>query len=252
MSQVPVSHEAPRAGPAPKTLLSIRGVETFYGKIQALKGVDIEVTEGEIVTLIGANGAGKSSTLKAISGIHATSGGSIEFRGQRIDNLPPHEIVGCGISHCPEGRHIFGDLSVRENLLMGGYLLPKADVAGQLDQVLALFPRLRERIGQAGGTLSGGEQQMLAIARALMCKPALLMLDEPSLGLAPIMVAKIFETILDLKQHGLTVLLVEQNASAALEISDRGYVLETGSVILSGNSKALRSDARVVQAYLGG
>jgi branched-chain amino acid transport system ATP-binding protein len=233
-------------------MLRLTDLQLCYGPIQALKGVTLEVADGEIVTLIGANGAGKSSTLKAISGIHATSGGSIEFHGQRIDNLPPHEIVGRGISHCPEGRHIFGDLSVRENLLMGGYLLPKADVAGQLDQVLALFPRLRERIGQAGGTLSGGEQQMLAIARALMCKPALLMLDEPSLGLAPIMVAKIFETILDLKQHGLTVLLVEQNASAALEISDRGYVLETGNVILSGDSKALRSDARVVQAYLGG
>jgi branched-chain amino acid transport system ATP-binding protein len=233
-------------------MLRLTDLQLCYGPIQALKGVTLEVADGEIVTLIGANGAGKSSTLKAISGIHATSGGGIEFRGQRIDNLPPHEIVGRGISHCPEGRHIFGDLSVRENLLMGGYLLPKADVAGQLDQVLALFPRLRERIGQAGGTLSGGEQQMLAIARALMCKPALLMLDEPSLGLAPIMVAKIFETILDLKQHGLTVLLVEQNASVALEISDRGYVLETGNVILSGDSKALRSDARVVQAYLGG
>ena len=233
-------------------MLRLTDLQLCYGPIQALKGVTLEVADGEIVTLIGANGAGKSSTLKAISGIHATSGGSIEFRGKRIDNLPPHEIVGRGISHCPEGRHIFGDLSVRENLLMGGYLLPKAEVAGQLEQVLTLFPRLRERIGQAGGTLSGGEQQMLAIARALMCKPALLMLDEPSLGLAPIMVAKIFETILDLKQHGLTVLLVEQNASAALEISDRGYVLESGSVILSGDSKALRSDARVVQAYLGG
>jgi branched-chain amino acid transport system ATP-binding protein len=233
-------------------MLRLTDLKLSYGPIQALKGVTLEVADGEIVTLIGANGAGKSSTLKAISGIHATSGGSIEFRRQRIDNFPPHEIVGRGISHCPEGRHIFGDLSVRENLLMGGYLLPKADVAGQLEQVLVLFPRLRERIGQAGGTLSGGEQQMLAIARALMCKPALLMLDEPSLGLAPIMVAKIFETILDLKQHGLTVLLVEQNASAALEISDRGYVLETGNVILSGDSKALRSDARVVQAYLGG
>ena len=233
-------------------MLRLTNLQLCYGPIQALKGVTLEVADGEIVTLIGANGAGKSSTLKAISGIHATSGGSIEFRGKRIDNLPPHEIVGRGISHCPEGRHIFGDLSVRENLLMGGYLLPKADVAGQLDQVLALFPRLRERIGQAGGTLSGGEQQMLAIARALMCKPALLMLDEPSLGLAPIMVAKIFETILDLKQHGLTVLLVEQNASAALEISDRGYVLEVGNVILSGDSASLRSDPRVVQAYLGG
>ena len=233
-------------------MLRLTDLQLCYGPIQALKGVTLEVAAGEIVTLIGANGAGKSSTLKAISGIHAASGGSIEFRGQRIDALPPHEIVSRGISHCPEGRRIFSDLSVRENLLMGGYLLPKTEIAGQLEQVLALFPRLRERIDQAGGTLSGGEQQMLAIARALMCKPVLLMLDEPSLGLAPIMVGKIFETIVDLKQHGLTVLLVEQNASAALEISDRGYVLETGSVILSGDSGSLRSDARVVQAYLGG
>ena len=174
------------------------------------------------------------------------------FAGSASTTSPPHEIVGRGISHCPEGRRIFGDLSVRENLLMGGYLLPKGEIAGQLDQVVTLFPRLKERINQAGGTLSGGEQQMLAIARALMCKPALLMLDEPSLGLAPIMVGKIFETILDLKQRGLTLLLVEQNASAALEISDRGYVLEVGSVILSGDSAGLRSDPRVVQAYLGG
>ena len=233
-------------------MLRLTDLQLRYGHIQALKGVTLEVAEGEIVTLIGANGAGKSSTLKAISGIHATSGGSIEFAGQRIDNLPPHEIVSRGISHCPEGRRIFGDLSVKENLQMGGYLLPKAEIDGQLDQVLTLFPRLSERIGQAGGTLSGGEQQMLAIARALMCKPALLMLDEPSLGLAPIMVGKIFETILDLKQRGLTVLLVEQNASSALEISDRGYVLEVGSVTLSGNSAELRNDSRVVQAYLGG
>ena len=233
-------------------MLRLTDLQLCYGPIQALKGVTLEIAAGEIVTLIGANGAGKSSTLKAISGIHAASGGSIEFRGQRIDTLPPHEIVSRGISHCPEGRRIFSDLLVRENLLMGGYLLPKNEIAGQLEQVLAIFPRLRERIDQAGGTLSGGEQQMLAIARALMCKPVLLMLDEPSLGLAPIMVGKIFETIVDLKQQGLTVLLVEQNASAALEISDRGYVLETGSVILSGDSGSLRSDARVVQAYLGG
>ena len=233
-------------------MLRLTDLQLNYGPIQALKGITLEVAAGEIVTLIGANGAGKSSTLKAVSGIHATTGGSIKFRGERIDNLPPHEIVSRGISHCPEGRRIFGDLSVRDNLLMGGYLLPKIEVAGQLDQVLTLFPRLRERIGQMGGTLSGGEQQMLAIARALMCKPSLLMLDEPSLGLAPIMVGKIFETILDLKQRGLTVLLVEQNAGAALEISDRGYVLEVGSVVLSGRSAALRSDPKVVQAYLGG
>jgi branched-chain amino acid transport system ATP-binding protein len=233
-------------------MLRLSDLHLRYGPIQALKGVNLEIAGGEIVTLIGANGAGKSSTLKAISGIHTVCGGSIEFNGQRIESLPPHEIVARGISHCPEGRRIFGDLTVRENLLMGGYLLPKPEIAGQLDKVLAIFPRLSERINQAGGTLSGGEQQMLAIARALMCKPSLLMLDEPSLGLAPIMVAKIFETILDLKQHGLTVLLVEQNASAALEISDRGYVLEVGNVILSGDAGALRSDARVVQAYLGG
>ncbi len=233
-------------------MLRITDLQLRYGPIQALKGVTLEVAAGEIVTLIGANGAGKSSTLKAISGMHATAGGSIEFRGERIDNLPPHTIVSRGISHCPEGRRIFGDLSVSENLLMGGFLLPKGEIAGQLDQVLALFPRLGERMSQAGGTLSGGEQQMLAIGRALMCKPSLLMLDEPSLGLAPIMVGKIFETILDLKQRGLTVLLVEQNAGAALEISDRGYVLEVGGVVLSGNSAALRNDPRVVQAYLGG
>ena len=233
-------------------MLGLTDLQLHYGPIQALTRVTLEVAAGEIVTLIGANGAGKSSTLKAISGIHATSGGSITFCGESIGNLPPHEIVSRGISHCPEGRRIFGDLSVRENLLMGGYLLSKSEIPEQLDQVLALFPRLEERIDQAGGTLSGGEQQMLAIARALMCKPKLLMLDEPSLGLAPIMVGKIFDTILDLKQRGLTVLLVEQNASAALEISDRGYVLEVGSVILSGNSAELRSDPRIVQAYLGG
>ena len=233
-------------------MLRLTDLQLYYGPIQALKGVTLEVAAGEIVTLIGANGAGKSSTLKGISGMHATNAGRIEFRGERIDNLPPHKIVSRGISHCPEGRRIFGDLSVSENLLMGGYLLPRGEISGQLDEVLALFPRLGERMSQAGGTLSGGEQQMLAIARALMCKPALLMLDEPSLGLAPIMVGKIFETILDLKQRGLTVLLVEQNAGAALEISDRGYVLEVGSVVLSGDSAALRSDPRVVQAYLGG
>jgi len=233
-------------------MLRLADVSLCYGQILALRGIDLRVGEGEIVTLIGANGAGKSSTLKAISGIHAISGGSMEFLGERIDGLPPHEIVGRGISHCPEGRRIFADLTVRENLQMGAYLVPKAEIPERLEQVLTLFPRLSERIDQPGGTLSGGEQQMLAIARALMCGPRLLMLDEPSLGLAPIMVEKIFEAILDLKRGGLTVLLVEQNAGAALGISDRGYVLETGSVILSGTSIELRSDQRVVQAYLGG
>ena len=233
-------------------MLRLVDLSLRYGQIEALRGIDLQVTGGEIVTLIGANGAGKSSTLKAISGIHAISSGSMEFLGERIDGLPPHEIVGRGISHCPEGRRIFADLTVRENLQMGAYLVPKGEIPGRLEQVLTLFPRLSERIDQPGGTLSGGEQQMLAIARALMCGPRLLMLDEPSLGLAPIMVEKIFEAILDLKKGGLTVLLVEQNAGAALGISDRGYVLETGTVILSGSSADLRSDQRVVQAYLGG
>jgi branched-chain amino acid transport system ATP-binding protein len=233
-------------------MLRLTDVSLNYGHVEALRRVNLEVAKGEIITLIGANGAGKSSTLKAISGMHAIYGGSIEFQGGRIDNVPPHLIVGRGISHCPEGRRIFADLTVRENLAMGGYLLNKKELSGQLDRVLELFPRLSERISQAGGTLSGGEQQMLAIARALMCRPALLMLDEPSLGLSPLMVEKVFEAVIKLRQGGLTILLVEQNAMAALEISDRAYVLENGSVTLSGASTELSRDERVVQAYLGG
>jgi branched-chain amino acid transport system ATP-binding protein len=233
-------------------MLRLTDVRMSYGHVAALKGVNLAVDDGEVVTLIGANGAGKSSTLKAVSGMHAIAAGSIELDGARIDGLPPHAIVARGISHCPEGRRIFYDLSVRENLLMGGYLLAKAPMAERLEAVLGIFPLLEERFSQAGGTLSGGEQQMLAIARALMCKPRLLMLDEPSLGLSPLMVEKIFETILDLRRGGLTVLLVEQNASAALAISDRAYVLETGRVALSGESTELSRDERVVKAYLGG
>ena len=233
-------------------MLQLIDVSLAYGHVQALREVSLTVETGEIVTLIGANGAGKSSTLKAISGLHGITAGAIELEGARLDGRPPHEIVASGISHCPEGRRIFYDLSVRENLAMGGYLLSKGDFAEHLDDVLRLFPRLRERLGQAGGTLSGGEQQMLAIARALMSRPKLLMLDEPSLGLAPIMVEKIFETVIDLQRHGLTVLLVEQNAAAALEISDRAYVLETGRVALVGKAADLRRDERVVKAYLGG
>ena len=233
-------------------MLRLTDVHLSYGHVHALKGVSIFIGEGEIVTLIGAHGAGKSSTLVAISCTHAIGAGTIEFENARLDGIPPHTVVGRGISHCPEGRRIFYDLSVRENLAMGGYLLSKQELAERLDYVLGLFPRLGERIGQAGGTLSGGEQQMLAIARALMCNPRLLMLDEPSLGLAPLMVERIFETVIDLKRSGLTILLVEQNASAALDISDRAYVLETGKVILEGDSAGLRSDERVVKAYLGG
>jgi branched-chain amino acid transport system ATP-binding protein len=233
-------------------LLTITDLQLFYGRVHALKGISLSVPAGEIVTLIGANGAGKSSTLKAISAVHPVKAGSILFQGEPIHTLPSHQVVARGISHCPEGRRIFYDLSVRENLALGGYLLEKEELSTRLDWVLGLFPRLRERINQAGGTLSGGEQQMLAIARALMCKPALLMLDEPSLGLAPLMVEKIFETVLELNRTGLTVLLVEQNAHFALEISHRGYVLETGQVTLEGESRILLADERVKKAYLGG
>ena len=233
-------------------MLNVNNINLFYGHVHALKGVSLVVAAGEIVTLIGANAAGKSSTLKAISGVHPIKDGSITFRDQPLHTLPAHVIVGRGISHCPEGRRVFYDLTVRENLLMGGFLLAKMAVAERLETVLELFPRLRERLTQHGGTLSGGEQQMLAIGRALMSNPSLLMLDEPSLGLAPLMVEKIFERIVELNKGGLTVLLVEQNAHFALGISHRAYVLETGSVTISGESSALAYDERVKEAYLGG
>ncbi len=233
-------------------MLALTDVHLFYGHVHAVKGVTLRVPAGEIVTLIGATGAGKSSTLKAISGVHRIGAGEIALDGAALHSLPPHRIVAAGISHCPEGRRVFYDLTVRENLLRGGYRLGKKELEERLASVLDIFPRLRERLGQAGGTLSGGEQQMLAIARALMCRPKLLMLDEPSLGLAPLMVEKIFETVLALKKGGLTVLLVEQNAGAALAISDRAYVLETGRVTLVGDSAELARDERVVKAYLGG
>jgi len=233
-------------------MLRLDGVHLYYGHVHAIKGVSLVVAAGEIVTLIGANGAGKSSTLKAISGVHSIREGSITFRDEPLHTLPAHAIVGKGISHCPEGRRVFYELTVRENLLMGGFLLPKTAVTERLETVLELFPRLRERLTQPGGTLSGGEQQMLAIGRSLMSNPSLLMLDEPSLGLAPLMVEKIFERIVDLNKAGLTVLLVEQNAHFALEISHRAYVLETGSVTLSGPSAELARDRRVQAAYLGG
>jgi len=233
-------------------VLRLTDVHLYYGQVHAVKGITIEVPEGKIVTLIGANGAGKSSTLKAISSVHRIGAGSIELAGLPLHLLPPHKVVAAGISHCPEGRRIFYDLTVRENLLMGGYLLRKSELEERLDWVVCMFPLLGERIGQSGGTLSGGEQQMLAIGRALMSRPKLLMLDEPSLGLAPIMVEKIFDTIVELNNGGLTVLLVEQNAHAALEISRHAYVLETGKVTLEGESRILLQDERVKKAYLGG
>jgi branched-chain amino acid transport system ATP-binding protein len=233
-------------------VLRLTDVHLYYGHVHAVKGVTIRVPAGEIVTLIGANGAGKSSVLKAISGVQRLGGGTIELEKVPLHLLPPHKVVAAGVSHCPEGRRIFYDLTVRENLRMGGYLLPKHEMEDRLEWVVGIFPRLGERIEQSGGTLSGGEQQMLAIARALMSKPKLLMLDEPSLGLAPLMVEKIFDTIVDLNREGLTVLLVEQNAHAALEISRHAYVLETGTVTLEGESGMLLKDERVRTAYLGG
>lgn len=233
-------------------MLRISSIDLYYGHVHALKEVTLSVGHGEIVTLIGANGAGKSSVLKAVSGIHPVRRGEILFQNEPLHNMAAHTIVGKGISHCPEGRRIFYDLTVRENLLMGGFLLNKQALTERLEILIDLFPRLRERLDQPGGTLSGGEQQMLAIGRALMANPSLLMLDEPSLGLAPLMVEKIFEQILELNRGGLTVLLVEQNAHIALEISHRAYVLETGAVILAGNSTDLARDPRVQQAYLGG
>ena len=232
-------------------MLSVRDLHLSYGNVRAVRGIDFTVEAGEIVTLIGANGAGKSSTLRAISSLHPVTG-TITLNGERIDNLPAHAVVAKGIAHCPEGRRIFYDLSVRDNLAMGGYLLDKSILGDRMAWVIERFPRLGERLDQSGGTLSGGEQQMLAIGRALMAKPALLMLDEPSLGLSPLMTEKIFEVVVDLNKDGLTVLLVEQNARFALEISHRAYVLETGKVTLHGESRRLANDPKVVSAYLGG
>ncbi len=232
-------------------MLELVDVHVYYGNIRALEGVSIRVDEGELVALIGSNGAGKSTTLKAVSGLIRPSRGSILFRGQDITRASTDRIVSLGISHCPEARRIFGRLTVRENLTLGGITRPAAEVRTDMERVMELFPRLRERIGQLGGTLSGGEQQMLAIARALMSRPRLLILDEPSLGLAPIMVERIFDTIGDLKRDGLTILLVEQNVHHALDVADRAYVLESGRITLEGPADVLRHDPQVEHSYLG-
>ena len=234
-------------------LLDVKNIEVAYGKIIAVKDVSITVNKGEIVTLIGSNGAGKSTTLRTISGLMTPKSGEIHFNGQRIDGMPGHEVVGLGICHSPEGRRIFPRMTVLENLELGAFLRDdKGEIATDLERVLTLFPRLRERIAQRAGTLSGGEQQMLAVSRALMGKPTLLMLDEPSMGLAPVLVDMIFETISAIRDQGITILLIEQNASAALEVADRAYVLESGSVKMSGSAKDLRKDDQVTKAYLGG
>jgi branched-chain amino acid transport system ATP-binding protein len=234
-------------------LLSVENLHTFYGHIHALKGIELQVEEGEIVTLIGANGAGKSTILRTISGQVRPRQGEILFRGTSIKGMPAHKIVRLGISHAPEGRQIFSTLTVNENLNMGGYTLggDRQALEQNKERVYSLFPILKERKEQLGGTLSGGEQQMLCIGRALMAEPSLLMMDEPSLGLAPLLVRLIFDTIQEINVRGVTVLLVEQNARAALKIAHRAYVLETGRCVLSGPAAELLRDERVRKSYLG-
>jgi branched-chain amino acid transport system ATP-binding protein len=232
-------------------LLEVEDIVTAYGSIEALKGVTLHVDEGEVVTLIGSNGAGKSTTLRSISGLSPPKSGSIRFRGEEISMMPAQEIVRLGISQSPEGRRCFQRMSVRENLELGAYLRRDANIQKDLDRVMELFPRLKERERQKAGTMSGGEQQMLAMGRALMADPTLLLLDEPSMGLAPILVERIYETVAEINRQGTTILLVEQNANYALEVSKRGYVLETGKVALSDNSSALRDNPEVQKAYLG-
>ncbi|MEJ7797159.1 MAG: ABC transporter ATP-binding protein [Solirubrobacteraceae bacterium] len=232
-------------------MLEVEAIHTFYGNIEALKGVSLTVEEGECVTLIGSNGAGKSTTLRSISGLSPARTGSIRFRGADITRTPPAEIVKLGVSQSPEGRRCFARMTVRENLEMGAYLRRDTDVDGDMGNVFELFPRLLEREKQKAGTMSGGEQQMLAIGRALMARPALLLLDEPSMGIAPILVERIYETIAEINRQGTTILLVEQNANFALSVSQRAYVLETGVVALSDDSDRMRSNPDVQKAYLG-
>lgn len=233
-------------------ILAVKNIEVSYGTVPALHGIDLEVAEGEIVTLIGANGAGKTTTLRAISGLLRPRTGDILFKGKSITGMKPHLITGMGMSHVPEGRGIFANLTVADNLELGAYLRKGKIPAAEYQRIYSLFPILEQRIKQNAGTLSGGEQQMLAISRALMSKPIVLLLDEPSLGLAPQLVRTIFRVIREINEEGTTVLLVEQNAHMALEIAHRGYVMETGKIVLTDDSKTLLSSDRVKRAYLGG
>jgi branched-chain amino acid transport system ATP-binding protein len=234
-------------------MLRLEDLRAAYGPVEALKGISLEVGEGELVTLIGANGAGKTTTLKAISGVLRSTRGRITFGGADLRRLSPGEILKRGIAHCPEGRRVFPYMTVRENLDMGAYVRSDAGaVRDDLDRVFALFPILRERLAQVAGTLSGGEQQMLAIGRALMSRPRLILFDEPSLGLAPTIIQRVFETIAEIRGRGTTVLMVEQNAHLALKIADRGYVLETGTIALHGQATELAENEHVRRAYLGG
>jgi branched-chain amino acid transport system ATP-binding protein len=257
MSIAPAPEESSRPSAAPATaasdeaLLRLDDVHTYYGRIHALKGVTIEVRRGEIVTLIGSNGAGKTTTLKTISGILHPRSGSVWFEGRDVSHVPAHELVQQGISQAPEGRRIFSRLTVLENLQMGAYTRRWAEAREDLERIHAHFPRLKERANQIGGSLSGGEQQMLAIGRAMMSRPKVLLLDEPSLGLAPILVQQIFQIIRDINAEGTTILLVEQNALQALSVANRGYVLQTGQVLLADSAKGLTNNPDVRRAYLG-
>ena len=234
-----------------KTLLKVNDINVYYGAIHAIKGISLEVHEDEIVTLIGANGAGKSTTLNTIAGLLKPRTGTIEFGGTTLNGVPASKVVPLGLSLCPEGRRIFQQMTVRENLEMGGYTRPASEIPGSMDEMFQRFPRLKEREKQIAGTLSGGEQQMLAMARAMMSRPRLLMLDEPSMGLAPILVEQIFDIIKELHGSGVTVLLVEQNAQMALSVADRAYVLETGNITMEGPANDLLHNAAVKKAYLG-
>jgi len=234
-------------------LLRLREVEVFYGRAQALRGISMEMAQGELVAILGANGAGKTTLLRTISGLTESRKGTIEFLGKRIDNLPPERIVRLGISHCPEGRKLFPQLTVYKNLILGAYVRrnERKGMAETIERIYELFPVLKERQEQLAGTLSGGEQQMLTIARALMARPILLLLDEPSLGIAPLLVSRIFEVIKEINQQGTAILLVEQNAALALNVAHRGYVLETGEVVLTGEAPSLLDEEKVKQAYIG-
>jgi branched-chain amino acid transport system ATP-binding protein len=234
-----------------EVLLDVKDIHVFYGNIEAVKGISFHVDRGEIVCLIGANGAGKTTTLRTISSLLRPREGGVFYEDQRIDLLPAHDVVGLGVAHSPEGRRIFPRMTVRENLDMGAFIRRDAEQRADMERVFELFPILSERARQAAGTLSGGEQQMLAIGRAMMAKPKLLLLDEPSMGLAPVLVEQIFETIGEVNRQGTTILLVEQNASMALSIAHRGYVLETGRIVLDGTAAALSENAEVRRAYLG-
>jgi branched-chain amino acid transport system ATP-binding protein len=232
-------------------LLEVQDIHTHYGTIEALKGVSLTVADGEVVTLIGANGAGKSTTLRSISGLTPVSSGKVTFAGDDLTHVPAHEVVGHGIALAPEGRHCFPRMTARENLELGAHRRRGAEIGADFERVYELFPRLQERERQKAGTMSGGEQQMLAIGRALMARPRLLMLDEPSMGIAPVLIERIYETIGEINRSGVAILLVEQNANYALEASERGYVLETGRITLAKDSRSLRDDPEVQRAYLG-